>query len=238
MFGELITPKPFYFKDGNLIWLKNIKVSSDFLEKLIQFNINKILKTSIGSTQKALTIIELKKIKLFVPTIKEQTKIASFLSAIDIKIEQLAEKKRLLEQYKKGAIQKLFSREIQFKDDKGEDFPEWEDKRLGDLGKTLNGLTGKTKVDFGTGKPYIQYKQVFYSSKIDVSKCDFVEIAENQSKVQFGDVFFTTSSETPDEIGTASVLLDEVDEMYLNSFCFGFRSNLKTLNPLFSQFSF
>jgi len=51
-------------------------------------------------------------------------------------------------------------------------------------------------------------------------------------------VFFTTSSETPNEIGTSSVLLNDVEEMYLNSFCFGFRVDPYLLNPLFSQFLF
>ena len=67
----------------------------------------------------------------------------------------------------------------------------------------------------------------------------FVEIGENenQSKVQYGDVFFTTSSETPNEIGTTSILLNEVVEVYLNSFCFGFRPNsLNELVPEFAQF--
>ena len=55
----------------------------------------------------------------------------------------------------------------------------------------------------------------------------------------FGDVFFTVSSETPNEIGTASVLLDQIDELYLNSFCFGYRANsLDLLSPYFSRYLF
>lgn len=57
--------------------------------------------------------------------------------------------------------------------------------------------------------------------------------------MQFGDVFFTVSSETPNEIGMSSVLLDEIEELYLNSFCFGFRANsLSELNPYFSRYLF
>jgi type I restriction enzyme, S subunit len=137
-------------------------------------------------------------------------------------------------------MQKIFSQEIRFKDEKGNDYPDWEEKKLGDIGKTLNGLTGKTKENFGKGKPYIQYKQIFDGSRIDITKCDLVEISSNetQTQVQFGDVFFTTSSETPNEIGTASVLLDQVEKMYLNSFCFGLRVDHKILNPSFGQFLF
>ena len=130
---------------------------------------------------------------------------------------------------------------IRFKDENGNDFPDWEEKKLGDLGNTYNGLTGKTKIDFGKGKPYIQYMQIFRDSKIDTSMFGLVNVqdGENQNSAQYGDVFFTTSSETPDEIGTASVLTEEVEDVYLNSFCFGYRPNsLDELVPEFSQFFF
>ncbi|MFP9114473.1 restriction endonuclease subunit S [Flavobacterium sp. RHBU_3] len=67
------------------------------------------------------------------PTLPEQQKIASFLSAADKKLEQLQQKKTLLEQYKKGMMQKLFSQQIRFKDDEGKDFPEWEEVQLKDI---------------------------------------------------------------------------------------------------------
>lgn len=183
---------------------------------------------------------DISKLNINIPSLPEQQKIASFLTDVDEVITKLTKKKTLLEQYKKGIMQKIFNQEIRFKDVNSKEFPEWEEKKLSDLGFTLNGLTGKTKEDFGEGKPYIQYKQIFDSSKININKCGFVEItsSDNQTKMQYGDVFFTTSSETPKEIGTASVLLDEVDEMYLNSFCFGFRVKQSLLYPPFSQFLF
>ncbi|HZH69124.1 MAG TPA: restriction endonuclease subunit S [Flavobacteriaceae bacterium] len=182
----------------------------------------------------------IEKIKINIPNLEEQQKIATFLTSVDKKIDQLQQKKHLLEHYKKGVMQQLFSQQLRFKDDNGNDYPEWVEKRLGNIGETLNGLTGKTKEDFVIGKPYIQYKQIFDSSKINIRDCGLVEVGENenQTKVQFGDAFFTTSSETANEIGTTSVLLDEVDEMYLNSFCFGLRISGEILNPSFSQFLF
>ena len=69
-------------------------------------------------------------IELFVPSIPEQEKIADFLSAVDDKLQALKKKNELLEQYKKGVMQKIFSREIRFRDESGKDFPKWEEKML------------------------------------------------------------------------------------------------------------
>ncbi|UTA67893.1 restriction endonuclease subunit S [Emticicia sp. 21SJ11W-3] len=201
-----------------------------------------ILKLAGTSTIPDLNHGDFYRIKIQLPTFEEQTKIANFLTAIDEKIQALQKKKSLLEQYKKGVMQKIFSQELRFKQDDGSDFPDWEEKTLGEMGEAYNGLTGKTKESFGIGKPYIQYKQIFDNSKINTKNFDFVKIGENenQSKVIFGDVFFTVSSETPNEIGYSSVLLDMVDDdLYLNSFCFGYRPfSLKILYPYFAQFLF
>ncbi len=126
-------------------------------------------------------------------------------------------------------------------------FPEfqndqWKAEKLGLLGETINGLNGKSAQDFGKGKPFVTYKQVFDSSRVDLTKCALVEIKdnENQNTIQKGDILFTTSSETPNEVGFASVVLTEPEEpTYLNSFCFSFRPfSLERLQPEFSQFLF
>ncbi len=117
---------------------------------------------------------------------------------------------------------------------------DWQVKRLGDITDTYAGLSGKTKKDFGSGKPYIQYKQVFEKSYIDINKCGLVNLKddEKQNIVQYGDIIFTGSSETALEVGMSSVYLNN-KEVYLNSFCFGLRPKLKDiLYPPFSQFLF
>lgn len=76
---------------------------------------------------------EIGECRVILPKKEEQTKIANFLSAVDKKINQLTEKKNLLEDYKKGIMQKIFSQELRFKDDDGNDFPEWVEKKLGSV---------------------------------------------------------------------------------------------------------
>ncbi|HRP89661.1 MAG TPA: restriction endonuclease subunit S [Edaphocola sp.] len=103
---------------------------------------------------------------------------------------------------------------------------EWRLEKLGIFGETYTGLSGKTKDDFGIGKPYIPYLNIFNNAIIRDGAFDYVniEIEENQYLVQNGDLFFTTSSETPEEVGMCSVYLGNEPELYLNSFCFGFRT--------------
>ncbi len=102
----------------------------------------------------------------------------------------------------------------------------WEEKLLGAFGRPFNGLSGKTKTDFGHGEGhYVTYLGIFSNAIVNREHCAPIEIDPSQKAVQKGDVFFTTSSETPDEVGMSAVWLDDVRNTYLNSFCFGFRPN-------------
>jgi restriction endonuclease S subunit len=98
----------FYFKDGNLIWLRNISESAQFLEITLQWETKELIKTSIGSTQKALTMVELRKLSFNFPSKEEQQKIATFLSSIDIKIESTNQQITQTQSFKKGLLQQMF----------------------------------------------------------------------------------------------------------------------------------
>ena len=100
----------------------------------------------------------------------------------------------------------------------------WEQHKLGNNGETYSGLTGKTKEDFGHGKArFITYMNVFSNPISNLNQTESVEIDDKQNLVKYGDVLFTTSSETPAEVGMSSVWLGNDENVYLNSFCFGFR---------------
>jgi type I restriction enzyme S subunit len=105
-----------------------------------------------GSTAKGIKSKLFVKIPYAAPPLPEQQKIASFLSSVDGKIEQLEKKKALLEQYKKGMMQKLFSQELRFKDAQGNDFPDWEEKQLGEVANIIGGGTPETgKLEYWGG---------------------------------------------------------------------------------------
>ena len=105
---------------------------------------------------------------------------------------------------------------------------DWEQRKLGDIGETYTGLSGKTKADFGHGQArFVTYMNVFSNPISNPEMTEPIEIDPKQNEVEVGDVFFTTSSETPEEVGMSSVLLEKRGKTYLNSFCFGFRPSEK-----------
>ena len=117
------------------------------------------------------------------------------------------------------------------------DAADWKTEMLGTQGAFLSPLTGKTAKDFDTGgAAFIPYMNVFsnvFTNTSDLRSVS-VESYESQNSVAKGDVFFTVSSETPEEAGMSSVLLSEIENCYLNSFCALFRfDDGKLPNPVF-----
>lgn len=90
-------------------------------------------KISQGSTFESINRNDIDNTKISIPSLQEQEKIAFFLSLIDDKINLQSEKVKYLKDYKKGLMQKIFSGELRFKDENGNDYPEWEEKKLGEI---------------------------------------------------------------------------------------------------------
>lgn len=129
-----------FFPIVRLLVMKPLsKCNIDYFEHRI--NLIRLFIESTGVPQ--LTAPQLSNYIVSFPSFEEQNKIAEFLSSVDKKIQLLEKKKEQLELYKKGVMQKIFSREIRFKDDNGNSYPDWEEKNLGDIcdikkGKQLN----------------------------------------------------------------------------------------------------
>ncbi|WP_404387366.1 restriction endonuclease subunit S [Ligilactobacillus animalis] len=177
-------------------------------------------------------------LKFSSPEIREQQKIGSFFKHLD---ELITLHQRMLDEYKtlkKTMLSKMFPKN-------GEKYPElrfsgftdaWELRKLGEMGKTFSGLSGKKKEDFGHGNArFVTYMNVFNNTITNPKLLEKVELDNKQNKVKFGDVFFTTSSETPEEVGMSSIWLDDLENVYLNSFCFGYRTDIE-MSPYYLAF--
>ena len=147
-----------------------------------------------------------------VPSKDEQAKIAKLLIAID---KRIATQNKIIEKYE-SLIQAICDTLIE----SGQHNVELS---FNDFGEPYSGLSGKSAEDFGKGWPYITYMNVYQNQIIDITDVGLVKIneTEQQSTVRYGDILFTLSSETPDEVGMGAVYLGDAYPLYLNSFCFG-----------------
>ena len=117
------------------------KQNSRFIYQYLHLQkfVDEVIERCTGTSYPAINSKDLAKISIRYPSLPEQQKIASFFTAIDLKISQLKRKKILLEQYKKGVMQKIFSQEIRFKDDNGQEFPKWEKRKIRELFRVTRG---------------------------------------------------------------------------------------------------
>ena len=148
----------------------------------------------------------------FPPTTEEQIKITSLFSLLD---QRIATQNKIIEKYE-SLIQAMCDTLIESEQHKVE-------LSFNDFGEPYSGLSGKSAEDFGNGCPYITYMNVYQNQIIDITDVGLVKIneTEQQSVVRYGDILFTLSSETANEVGMGAVYLGDAYPLYLNSFCFG-----------------
>lgn len=147
--------------------INNTYIKHYFLSSLFQ---NKLLSKASGSTALGIKGKELHNLFVSFPSLPEQTKIADFLSKVDEQITLLTKKKEKLQEYKKGVMQKLFSQELRFKDENGNEYPQWEEKRLGNIlsvqsGRDYKHLNKGGIPVYGTGGLMLSVNDFLYEGK-------------------------------------------------------------------------
>ncbi len=200
---------------------------------LLNFDIKKL---SFGTGQPLIKASELKNQNLLIPiSNSEKEQISVYFCNLDNLITLYQKKYDKLNNIKKSMLEKMFPKngsnvpEIRFTGFTGD----WERRKLGEVGSTYTGLSGKSKDDFGHGEgKFITYMNVFSNPIGSSDMLESVEIDDKQNKVLMGDILFTTSSETPEEVGMSCVWLENSENIYLNSFCFGYRLN-ELFNPYY-----
>jgi len=225
-----------YWPHNTTLWATQINGCPKYLYYLLSTINWRSLAT--GSGVPTLNRNDVHKLILPIPSlIQEQSRIASALTSIDnliASLDKLIEKKKNI---KKGTMQQLLTGKKRLKG-----FTEpWVEKVLGQVGKTYSGLTGKTKDDFGVGNArYITFLNVLNNPILKPFLFENVNVNDNerQNQARKGDLFFNTSSETPEEVGICSMLEDDFDELYLNSFCFGYRLNDQSIYPKYLSYYF
>ncbi|BDV07045.1 TPA: restriction endonuclease subunit S [Staphylococcus aureus] len=142
------------------------------------------------------------KINRFVPTNKEQQKIGKFFSKLDRQIELEEQKLELLQQQKKGYMQKIFSQELRFKDENGNDYPKWEEKKLGEIIILQNGFAFESSIFTKKGIPIIRITDinnslvsagtVYYPKNINI---------DDRFKIKKNDILMAMSGATAGKVG-------------------------------------
>lgn len=201
-----------------------------------KFKNNEIAKYVSSSSQPALSMENVRKFEISFPAIQEQNKIASFLTAVDDKLQALKQKKTLLEQYKKGVMQKIFSQELRFKDDNENDYPDWEEKKLGKIfySEKGKGISKNKVIPNGNfecvlyGELYTKYNEVIYNVVSTTNEVDGI-------KSKIGDLLIPSSTTTTG-IDLANVTALNKDDVLLGGDITVLRSNTEINNVFYAYY--
>jgi len=228
--GEIcLVPKK--FPTANCLNIVILRVDNSVNSKFFQLiygstSIQKqIIAVTAGSTQTVINTKEIGKLKFKFPTLPEQQKIASFLTDVDEKITKLTKKKKLLEQYKKGVMQKIFSQELRFKDDEGNAFPEWEEKKLGLIGSIISGLTYSPN-DINENGVLVLRSSNVKKRLISLNDNVFVNVEKGKyNPVELNDILICVRNGSKRLIGKNAIIKEEHIGLAFGAFMTVYRSN-------------
>ena len=185
LWSSALIPESWKYLLNQRLWLlqfdKNI-IDTYFIYTVFnQFKTRKyITETSVWTKVKHTSPEKIYKFNLSLPSLPEQQKIAMFLSSIDEKIESLRTKKELLEKYKKWVMQGIFSRKIRFRDERGEEFGEWEERKLGEICEKQSSNISANSLDNNNWK-YKIYWATWFLKCIDFyqEENDYISIVKD-----------------------------------------------------------
>ncbi len=215
------------------IWVLNgINITNFFLYYLVQSDyFIGLANQSSGSKMPRADWNIIENSIFFIPQKQEQEKIASFLTSVDTKIEQITKKEELLQQYKKGVMQKIFNQEIRFKADDGSEFCEWEEKKLEDLiERTSTGLNPRQNFVLGSGLNYYVTIKNIKNGNLDFSSCEMIDdealtLIHRRSQIQKNDIIMSSIG----NIGESYLIKENPTNWDINESVFMLRPNSKVV---------
>ena len=229
--------------------------SKYFFYYLYMCDLKKVFYGLGGGLRQSVSYNDFKRFPLSIPPPQEQQQISDYLdykiSKIDTLIEKTQQKIELLKEQRTSLINTTVTKglnpNVEMKDSGVEWIGEipsgWNIKKLKYIGNLYGGLTGKSGKDFNDednphNKPFIPFTNIFNNVYISDKHYQYVNVEpdERQNRVRENDLFFLMSSEGYDDLGKSSILISEIDELYLNSFCKGFRINSGKVDPLFINY--
>ena len=211
-----------YFQDSNIVWLKNNekKITNNFLYRLLNnINWSKLNSTTITRIYSS----DLKNLSFSFPSFQEQTKIAEVLGSVDKQLELLNTKKEKLSLYKKGVMQQLFSQQLRFKDENENDYSEWEEKTLGEIGVIVSGLTYSPKDVVDDGLLVLRSSNI-QNNKLSFNDNVFVNV-KKYNPVKADDILICVRNGSKYLIGKNALITDNENGFAFGAFMTIYRSN-------------
>lgn len=240
---------------GYIVIKNSVEINKSYYKWLLHIYDIKHMKLLGSGVRQTISFNHISNSILTSPPLQEQQQISYYLdyktSKIDTLIEKAEQKIELLKEQRTSLINTTVTKglnpNVEMKGSGVEWIGEipsgWDIKKLKYIGNLYGGLTGKSGKDFNSedsphNKPFIPFTNIFNNVYISDNHFQYVNIEpdERQNRVIKNDLFFLMSSEDYDDLGKSSILTSEVDELYLNSFCKGFRVEDNKINPLFVNY--
>ena len=226
-----------------IIRLNDLSNSVFILNQIISDRIQRQIESfQAGGNREGLNFQQIKSMKIGYATLPEQEKIADFLSTFDEKIENQQGIVNSLENQKKGFMQKIFSKELRFKDENGGEFGDWVEMEIIDvsLSGIRNGAFNNPK-NVGKGYSLINVVNLYSEPYIDDTQLELLDVTEveyNKNSVKFGDIFFTRSSLKLEGIAHCNIYLGDREDIIFECHIMKLTPNNKIAIPLFLKYCF